>query len=102
MNRNQPMRQYANPNGSGTVTSSMGRKDPIDNVADRVMMIAQRLVAAENTIKNQSANINKLNETIDKLEKKIENIALKASGKEFKKPETTTRRKTTTPATTDS
>ena len=88
----RPMGQYANAQQSGTVMqTSMGQKDPLETVIDRVMMIAQRLVAAENTIKEQASHI-------EKLELKIENIALKAEGKEFKKP-TTTRAKKPTPPT---
>ena len=98
MNRNQPMRQYANQSQSGTITGGF-RKDPLDNVTDRVMMIAQRVVGAEAQIKNQAQEIVALKETIAKLENKIENIALKASGKEFKKPTTTTRAKKTTETT---
>ena len=94
MNRNQPMRQYANQKQSGTISGGF-RKDPIDNVTDRVMMIAQRVVAAEAQIKNQAQEIVALKETIAKLENKIENVALKASGKEFKKPTTTRAKKTT-------
>ena len=88
MNRNQPMRQYANQSQSGTVTTGGMRKDPLENVVDRVMMIAQRVVGAESQLKAQNAEIKSLKETISKLETKIENIALKASGKEFKKPTT--------------
>lgn len=96
MNRNQPMRQYANQSQSGTISGGF-RKDPIENVTDRVMMIAQRVVASEAQIKNQALEITILKETIAKLENKIENIALKASGSEFKKPAPTpTRTKKTT------
>ena len=102
MNRNEPMRQYTNPNASGTVTSTVGRRDTIDNVVDRVMMIAQRVVGAESQLKAQATEIKTLKETIEKLEGKIENIALKASGKEFKKPTTTTRAKKPTTETTES
>ena len=72
-------------------------KEPLDNVIDRVMAIAQRVVGAENIIKNQSSQIAELKEQVATLTTKVENMALKASGKEFKKPETTTRtRKSTT------
>ena len=93
------MRQYNNPSQSGTMMSSQRGKEPLDNVIDRVMQIAQRVVGAENVIKNQASEIARLKEQVVNLEKKIENIALKASGKEFKKPETTTSRtrKTTKP-----
>jgi len=92
------MRQYTNPNGSGTMMQSQRGKEPLDNVIDRVMQIAQRVVGAENIIKNQASEIARLKEQIVTLENKIDNIALRASGKEFKKPETPTRtRKTTKP-----
>ena len=95
------MRQYANPNQSGTVSSSGFRKDPNEAIIDRVMQIAQRVVGAENVIKNQSAQLQALTTQVKtlteqnaELKKKIDNIALKASGQEFKKPETkSTRRK---------
>ena len=93
------MRQYNNPSQSGTIMSSGGRKEPLDNVIDRVMQIAQRVVGAENIIKNQAAEIARLKEQVTNLEKKIDNIALKASGKEFKKPETTSRTRKTTNST---
>ena len=87
------MRQYASQNQSGTMMNSQRSKEPLDNVIDRVMAIAQRVVGAENVIKNQSRQIDALNKEVADLKKKIENIALKASGQEFKKPTTT--RKTT-------
>jgi len=86
--------------------SSQRGKEPLDNVIERVMAIAQRVVGAENVIKNQSAEIAKLKDQVvelkeanDKLVNRLDNIALKASGQEFKKPTT---RKTTTTKTTDS
>jgi len=90
------MRQYANPNGSGTMMNSQRGQEPLDNVIDRVMAIAQRVVGAEGLIKSQASEIAMLKEQISHLETKIENVALKASGSEFKKPTTkTTTRKTT-------
>ena len=90
------MRQYANPNGSGTMMNSQRGSEPLDNVIDRVMAIAQRVVGAESLIKTQAAQIDALKIQITHLETKIENVALKASGQEFKKPTTkTTTRKTT-------
>jgi len=93
------MRQYASQSQSGTMMSSQRGKEQIDLVVDRVMAIAQRVVGAENVIKNQSRQIDDLNKQVkdliaqnEKLTTKIENIALKASGQEFKKP--TTSRKT--------
>ena len=64
-------------------------QEPLDRVVDRVMAIAQRVVGAENVIKNQSKQIEVLNKEIADLKKKIDNIALKSSGTEFKKPTTT-------------
>ena len=58
------MRQYANQSQSGTVTSSVGRRETIDNVVDRVMMIAQRLVKLEKTVENQNLRIEKLQEEL--------------------------------------
>ena len=90
------MRQYASQNQSGTMMNSQRGKEPIDNVIDRVMAIAQRVVGAENVIKNQSRQIDDLNKQVkeliaqnEKLTTRIDNIALKASGTEFKKPTTT-------------
>ena len=83
--------------------NSQRGKEPLDNVIDRVMAIAQRVVGAENVIKNQATQIAELTKKVEvlteqneKLTTKIENIALKASGQEFKKPTT---RKTTTKST---
>ena len=64
-------------------------QEPLDRVVERVMAIAQRVVGAENVIKNQSKQIEVLNNEIADLKKKIDNIALKSSGTEFKKPTTT-------------
>ena len=90
------MRQYSNQNASGTMMQSQRGPEPLDNVIDRVMAIAQRLVAAETVIKNQATEVASLKKQISHLETKIENVALKASGTEFKKPTTKpTTRKTT-------
>ncbi len=78
-------------NGSGTVMSSQRGPEPLDRVIDRVMQIAQRVVGAEGVIKSQNKEIALLKEQISHLETKMENIALKERGQEFKKPETTTR-----------
>lgn len=92
------MRQYANQNASGTMMQSQRGKEPLDNVIERVMAIAQRLVGAENVIKNQAAELSKLSEQVkvlseqnEELQRRLENIALKASGQEFKKPDTSSR-----------
>ena len=60
------MRQYANQSQSGTIASSVGRKETIDNVVDRVMMIAQRLVKLEKVVENQNLRIEKLQEELKK------------------------------------
>ena len=94
------MRQYSNENASGTMMQSQRGPEPLDNVIDRVMAIAQRLVAAETVIKTQATEVASLKQQVSHLETKIENIALRASGQEFKKPEVkTTTRKTTTKTT---
>ena len=87
------MRQYASQKQSGTMMNSQRGKEPLDNVIDRVMAIAQRVVGAENVIKNHVSEIAALKDQVktlsaetERLTTKIENIALKASGKEFKKP----------------
>ena len=87
--------------------NSQRAKEPLDNVIDRVMQIAQRVVGAENVIKNQAAEITALKDQVktlsaetERLTTKIENIALKASGQEFKKP--TTRKTTKTTESTES
>ena len=95
------MRQYASRQESGTMMQSQRAPEPLDNVIDRVMAIAQRVVGAENVIKNQGKEIVELREQVATLTKKVENMALKASGKEFKKPETTTRTRKTTTKTTE-
>jgi len=74
--------------------NSQRGKEPLDTVIERVMAIAQRLVAAENVIKSQGAEVASLKQQISHLETKIENVALKAAGQEFKKP--TTRKSTQT------
>jgi len=51
-------RDYTNQAASGTVHSTPGRaKTDIDVLRERVMMIAQRLVAAENEIKALKAKV---------------------------------------------
>ena len=89
--------------------SSQRGPEPLDNVIDRVMQIAERVVRAEMYSKNQDKKIEELTRQVkdlkeqnDKLVTRIDNIALKASGKEFKKPETTTRTRKTTTKTTES
>ena len=86
MNRNQPLRQYANRSQSGTVTTGGMRRDPNEAIIDRVMMIAQRVVAAENTVKNQASEIAKLKETVKNLNEKIEDYTAPSIVKDAKTP----------------
>ena len=75
--------------------NSQRGKEPLDTVIERVMAIAQRLVSAENVIKSQAAEVASLKQQVSHLETKIENVALRASGQEFKKPETPSRTRKT-------
>ena len=93
MNRQQPMRQYANRSQSGTISQTGMGKSPIDNVVDRVMMIAQRVVAAEQLIKNQSAEIVQLKETINKLSEQVEEYTAPSIVKEARAPKTRSARR---------
>ena len=81
------MRQYASQQG-GTMMSSMRGKEPLDNVIDRVMAIAKRLVTAESVIKNQSAEIASLKETVKKLSEQVEDYTAPSIVKEAKAPKT--------------
>ena len=63
------MRQYANTQQSGTVASSVGRRETIDNVVDRVMMIAERLVKLEKVVENQNLRINQLTQELAEAKK---------------------------------
>jgi len=96
------MRQYSSREQSGTMMSSQRGQEPLDAVIDRVMAIAQRVVGAENVIKNQGKQIEDLKSQVSALTKKVENMALKASGKEFVKPDTPSRSRKTTTKTTES
>ena len=84
------MRQYANQSQSGTIASTVGRKETIDNVVDRVMMIAQRLVKLEKVVENQNLRIEKLQEELK---------ASKAAKPAAKAPARTTKTTTKTEAT---
>ena len=66
--------------------SSMRGKEPLDNVIDRVMAIAHRLVAAEATIKNQATEIAALKENIKKLSEQVEDYTAPSIVKEAKAP----------------
>lgn len=96
------MRSYTNPSESGTVMqTTMGQTDPMSAVVDRVMMIAKRVVAAEEVSRKQQLEIDALKETNELLKTKIENLVLRSEGKEFKKPPTPRTRKTTPKKTTE-
>ena len=84
------MRQYANQSQSGTIASTVGRKETIDNVVDRVMMIAQRLVKLEKVVENQNLRIEKLQEELKEA---------KAAKPAAKAPTRTTKTTTKTEAT---
>lgn len=105
------MRQYTNRAQSGTVMQTKRAPDKMDPVIDRVMMIAERLVKAEqeiqalnNTVKSLLDVQKKQQDNVDQLLNKIDNIKLRSEGKEFKKPTTTRSKttKTTTSTSTDS
>ena len=80
------MRQYASQSQGGTMMSSQRGKEPLDNVIDRVMAIARRLVAAEQTIKNQASEITALKENIKKLSEQVEDYTAPSIVKEAKAP----------------
>ena len=82
------MRQYASQQQGGTMMSSMRGKEPLDNVIDRVMAIAKRLVVAEGVIKNQSKEIVTLKETIKKLSEQIDDYTAPSIVKEARAPKT--------------
>ena len=83
------MRQYASRQAIRN-NDAVAREapEPLDSVIDRVMAIAQRVVGAENVIKNQgplrlhdfAKQVKKLSEQNEELTTKVENMALKASG----------------------
>jgi len=87
------MRQYANQSQSGTIASSVGRREPLDNVVDRVMMIAQRLVVLEKTVESQNLRIEKLQEEL-KAVKAVKPAAKTPSKSRFVKPDVKTTTKT--------
>ena len=87
------MRQYASRSQSGTMMSSQRGKEQIDVVIDRVMAIAKRLVAAEDTIKNQAKEIVGLKETIKKLSEQVEDYTAPSIVKDAKAPKTRSARR---------
>ena len=88
-----PLRNYTNKAASGTMMQSRAQKEPIDNVIDRVMLLGQRLVAAEDAIKNQASEIVGLKETIKKLESEVEDYTAPSIVKEAKAPQTRSARR---------
>ncbi len=103
------MRQYTNRAQSGTVMQTKRAPDKMDPVIDRIMMIAERLVKAENqltalnnTVKGMLEVQKKQQDNLEQLLNKIDNIKLRSEGKEFKKPTTTRSKTTKTTTTTDS
>ena len=86
MSRQMPLRQYANAKQSGTMVQSSTRKEPLDNVIDRVMLLGQRLVVAETAIKNQTTEIVGLKETIKFLETQIEEYTAPSIVKDARAP----------------
>lgn len=87
MPRQMPMRQYANQSQSGTISNGGMRKDPIDNVIDRVMLLGQRIVSAESQIKKQATEIVGLKETIKRLEAQVDDYTAPSIVKEAKAPQ---------------
>ena len=83
-----PMRSYTNKAASGTMMQTQSRKEPIENVIDRVMLLGQRLVAAESAIKNQATEIVGLKETIKNLEAQVEDYTAPSIVKDAKAPKT--------------
>ena len=71
-----PMRQYANPSQSGTVTQTKRRPDKMEPVIDRVMMIAERLVNAEKALQSYGKIIADQTKKITELEAQIEGLKL--------------------------
>ena len=93
MPRQVPLRQYTNRQQSGTITKGGMRKDPIEGVIDRCMLLGQRLVAAENAIKNQASEIVGLKEQIKKLENQVEDYTAPSIVKDAKAPKTRSARR---------
>lgn len=107
MARQMPMRSYTNQKESGTMTKGGFRKDPLDNVIDRCLLLGQRLVAAESAIKNQATEIVTLKEAVKSLTEKLDEATAPSIVKEARssKPRPARRRaskaKTTTTETTE-
>ena len=72
-------RQYTNQSQSGTVYKSGSGKSPTDQVADRVMMIAHRVVDLEKKVDLILQQVAKLGQTDVELKNKIEELESSAS-----------------------
>ena len=100
MARQVPLRQYANQSQSGTMFQTQRGKEPIDAVMDRCMLLGQRIVAAEQAIKNQATEVATLKETIKNLNEKLEEVTAPSIVKQAKTSRSTARKpskaKTTT------
>ena len=89
-----PMRQYNNQSASGTMFQTKAKQEPIDAVMERCMLLGQRLVAAEQQVKNQASEIAHLKESVKLLTEKLDDFTAPSIVKEAKSS-TATRRKTT-------
>lgn len=67
-------REYTNQQQSGTVYKSAAGKSPTDQIADRVMMIAHRVVDLEKKVDLILQQVAKLGQTDAELKKKIEEV----------------------------
>ncbi len=66
------MRQYTNPQQSGTVMRTPGAKpDKMQPLIDRVMMVAERLVKVERVVEQQRSTIESQQQRIDELTDKV-------------------------------
>lgn len=67
-------REYTNQSQSGTVYKSTNTKAPIDQLTDRVMMIAHRVVDLEKKVDLILQQVAKLGQTDVELNQKIEEL----------------------------
>ena len=72
-------REYTNQQQSGTVYKSAAGKSPTDQIADRVMMIAHRVVDLEKKVDLILQQVAKLGQTDADLKKKIEEVEITQS-----------------------
>ena len=96
MARQMPLRQYTNQSQSGTMFQTKSRQEPIEAVMNRCMLLGQRLVAAEQAIKNQATEVATLKETVKTLTEKLEEATAPSIVKEAKTSRTSTRKTTKT------